>query len=303
MNSGHLAGIVLHVSSTNVIPLRSGRARGLLIGFLIGGTVALLEALVSSGDEPGIRVGIGAILTGATGGWLFAPSAIRAKSRWRLALVVLGFAAFVTVMGAVVVALQVEFRHLPAQFSIELAAQRAGSSLTVAEFGILIVGPLMAPLTLGAAAMWSAILRDGTRDISADAPESHVISPNAEPRSVSLGQRITNGLALAGAVLAFAFGAYLLIVGPENVVLTPDGASATSRSATLAGLIPLGIGITAVWAVTRRRTSGFWLAAGLAISAAVIFVFSFSLQLGAIAALLALAATVSTATTRDIRER
>lgn len=285
------------------MPHGSGRGLGLVIGLLIGGTIALLEALVSSGDEPGIRVGMGAVLTGAIGGWLFAPSAIRAKSRWRLALVVVGFALFVTVIGAVVVALEIEFRHLPGQLSVELAAQRAGSSLTVAGFGILIVGPLMAPLTLGAAAVWSAIVRAGAQDAEAGALDPHVTPRDAGARYVSAGQHISNGLAVAGALLAFAFGAYLLIVGPESMVLTPDGASATSRSTTLAGLIPFGIGVAAVWAVARGRTRGFWLAAGLAIAAALLFLFSFSLQLGAIAALLALAATLRTAASRDIPER
>ena len=55
---------------------------------------------------------------------------------------------------------------------------------------------------------------------------------------MSFGQRVSDGLALAGVLLAFGFGAYLLIVGPETTFLTLDGAATTTRSPTLAGLIP-----------------------------------------------------------------
>jgi hypothetical protein len=120
---------------------------------------------------------------------------------------------------------------------------------------------------------------------------------------VSIGQRISNGLALAGALLAFGFGAYLLIVGPDSTFVIPDGPSTTIRSPSLAGLVPLGIGIVAVWAVVMRRTRGFWLAAALAIVAAALFLFSISLQLAAIAAFLLLAAVVRTMAARDIRHR
>lgn len=87
---------------------------------------------------------------------------------------------------------------------------------------------------------------------------------------MSSGQRISNGLALAGAILAFGFGAYLLLVGPEMTFVTPEGPTTVTRSPTLAGLIPLGIGVVAMWAVAKRRTSGFWLAAALAITAAAL---------------------------------
>jgi hypothetical protein len=120
--------------------------------------------------------------------------------------------------------------------------------------------------------------------------------------TVRVGHRISDGLALTGALLAFAFGVYLLVVGPETTILVPDGVTTTTRSPSLAGLVPLGIGVVAVWAVASRRTRNLWLAAGLAITASVLFLFSISLQLAAIAAILVLAAAAGTMTSRDIRE-
>ncbi|MEO5703843.1 MAG: hypothetical protein ABIZ52_00175 [Candidatus Limnocylindrales bacterium] len=127
-------------------------------------------------------------------------------------------------------------------------------------------------------------------------------TPGARERP-SIGQRISGGLALAGALLAFVFAAYLLIVGPDSTFVTPDGLMTTAQSPTLAGLVPLGIGVFAVWAVARRRTSGYWVAAALAIVATVLFSFSISLQLAAIAVFLLLAAVLRTITTRDIDRR
>lgn len=118
---------------------------------------------------------------------------------------------------------------------------------------------------------------------------------------VSIGDRISNALALVGALIGFAFGAYLLIVGPTEIIVTPEGSTAATTSPTPAGLVPLAISAIAVWAVRTGRTSRFWLAAALATSAAVLFLFSISLQLAAIAALLVLAAAIRTVTSRDIR--
>jgi hypothetical protein len=120
---------------------------------------------------------------------------------------------------------------------------------------------------------------------------------------MSIRERVSNGLALVGALLAFAFGAYLLLVGPEMTFVTPQGLKTVTSSPTSAGLVPLGIGVVAIWAVATRRTSRFWLAAALAIASAVLFLFSISLQLAAIAALLVVAALARTMTSRDIRER
>ncbi|MGH9886089.1 MAG: hypothetical protein ACREBE_11205 [bacterium] len=120
---------------------------------------------------------------------------------------------------------------------------------------------------------------------------------------MNLGKRIGNGLAVVGAVLAFVFAAYLLLVGPESMFVLDGGPIMTTHSPTPAGLIPLGIGVAALWAVATGRTSGFWVAAALAIAAAVLFLFSISLQLAAIAVLLLLAAVIRTITARDIHQR
>lgn len=120
---------------------------------------------------------------------------------------------------------------------------------------------------------------------------------------MSIGRRISDGLALAGALLAFGFAAYLLIVGPESTFVIPDGPTTPTRSPTLAGLVPLAIGVVAIWAIVMRRTSGYWIAAAVAILAAALFLFSISLQLAAIAVFLLLAAAVRTMTTRDIARR
>jgi len=120
---------------------------------------------------------------------------------------------------------------------------------------------------------------------------------------MSISQRLSDGLALTGVLVAFAFGAYLLIVGSNGTFTTPNGVSTTTTSPSLAGLVPLGIGAIAAWAVVTRRTRNFWLAAAIAVAAAVLFLFSISLQLAAIAALLVLAAAIRTMTARDIHQR
>lgn len=120
---------------------------------------------------------------------------------------------------------------------------------------------------------------------------------------MSLGQRIGDGVALVGALLAFGFGAYLLLVGSESLYVLDGGPVTTTHSPTLAGLIPVGIGVVAIWAVARQRTRGYWLAAALATAAAVLFLFSISLQLAAIALLLLLAAVSRTIAARGIRGR
>ena len=118
-----------------------------------------------------------------------------------------------------------------------------------------------------------------------------------------IGQRISNGLALAGAMLAFVFGAYLLLVGPELLYVEDGGPVTATHSPTLGGLVPLGIGVAALWAVAKRRTREFWVAAVLAIAAAVLFLFSIALPLAAIALLLLLAALIRTIASRGIPER
>jgi hypothetical protein len=120
---------------------------------------------------------------------------------------------------------------------------------------------------------------------------------------VNIGQRISDGLALAGALLAFGFGTYLILVGTETRITTENGPTMTTVSPTPAGLVPLAIGALAIWAVARGRTNGFWLAAALATVCSVVFLFSISLQLAAIAAFLLLAVVVRTIAARDIQRR
>ena len=120
---------------------------------------------------------------------------------------------------------------------------------------------------------------------------------------MNIGRRISTGLALVGALLAFGFAAYLIALGPESTFVTPDGPTTTSRSPSLAGLVPLAIGVVAVWAVAKGRASGYWIAAAVATVAAALFLFSISLQLAAIAVLLLVAAAARTLTTRAVRGR
>jgi len=120
---------------------------------------------------------------------------------------------------------------------------------------------------------------------------------------MSLGQRISDGLALVGALLGFGFGAFLLLVGTESLYVLDGGPLITTHSPTPAGLIPVGIGVVALWAVARHRTRGYWVAASLATAAAVLFLFSISLPLAVTALLLLLAAVVRTVATRDIGRR
>jgi hypothetical protein len=120
---------------------------------------------------------------------------------------------------------------------------------------------------------------------------------------MSIGERVSNGFALIGALLALGFGTYLLLVGLDVTFVTPEGLRTVTSSPTLAGLVPLAIGVVALWAVATRRTNRFWLAAALAIACAVLFLFSISLQLAVIATLLVAAALARTVTSRDVRER
>ena len=120
---------------------------------------------------------------------------------------------------------------------------------------------------------------------------------------MSLGRRLSDLVALGAAFLAVAYGAYLLVIGPNSPYLTEEGATGTMQSPTFPGSIPLGIGLLAVWAVVNRRTGGLWGAAGLALVFSVVFLFSFSLQLAVLAALLLRAAVMRTAPTRDLAER
>lgn len=115
---------------------------------------------------------------------------------------------------------------------------------------------------------------------------------------MSIGRRISTGLEVVGALLAFGFAAYLLVVGPDSTFVTPDGQATTTRSPTSAALVPLAIGVVAIWAVAMRRTRGYWIAAAVGIVAAALFLFSISLQLAAIAVFLLLAAVVRAMTTR-----
>jgi hypothetical protein len=117
---------------------------------------------------------------------------------------------------------------------------------------------------------------------------------------MSFGRRLSDLLALAASLLAVAYGAYLLVVGRETNFMTPEGAVGTASEPSLAGLIPLGIGLLALWAAVKHRTIGLWAAAGLAAAFALLFLFSLALQFALLAAVLLVAAAVSTAFTRDV---
>jgi hypothetical protein len=120
---------------------------------------------------------------------------------------------------------------------------------------------------------------------------------------VNVWYRISEIVALGSASLAIAYGLYLLVIGPSGSFMTPDGVAGTLRLPTLAGVVPLAIGLVAAWAVVSRRTRGLWAAAALAGLGAVVFLFSMALQLAAIAALLVVAALLRTAARRDMSER
>lgn len=119
--------------------------------------------------------------------------------------------------------------------------------------------------------------------------------------NVSIGRRLSDLVAFGAAVLAVAYGTYLLVIGPNSPYMTPDGVAGTVQFPTYAGAIPLGIGVLAIWAVVKRRTVGLWAAGGLALTFSVIFLFSLSLQFALLAAFLLLAAVIRTASSRGIR--
>jgi hypothetical protein len=133
----------------------------LVIGAAIGGVIFLLGSFPASGDGPGIPIGPGALLAGTIGGWLFAPAAIRAKSTKRIALVLCAYGALATVIGDVVASAQVVYRTMPpGALTIERVIEGIGGTLTLAGFGILIMGPLAFPLALAAALVWRVILTE-----------------------------------------------------------------------------------------------------------------------------------------------
>jgi hypothetical protein len=115
---------------------------------------------------------------------------------------------------------------------------------------------------------------------------------------VSIGRRLGDALGLVGTVVGVAYGAWLLFVGSEVSYVTPEGAAGTMRSPTLAGMIPLLIGLLAGWAAIVRRPNGLWVAAGLAVTSSMLFLFSFSVQFALLAALLLVAAALSSMPTR-----
>ena len=148
-------------------PPRSSRVRGLIIGAAIGGSIFVLAALPTSGDEPGIPVGPGALIAGTIGGLLFGPAALRARSRKRIALVLIAYAALATLIGDVVAATQVVYRTIPGAMTLEKAIDGIGDTFTLAGFGILIMGPLIFPLALGAAALWWVLLTEAPFPVEA----------------------------------------------------------------------------------------------------------------------------------------
>ena len=107
------------------------------------------------------------------------------------------------------------------------------------------------------------------------------------------GRRLSDLLAFGIALIAVTYGLFLLVIGPETSFMTPDGAAGTSRSPSLVGLLPLGIGLLACWAAVRHRTVGLWAAGVLAAALSVVFLFSYSLQFAVLAALLLVAAALS----------
>ena len=126
---------------------------------------------------------------------------------------------------------------------------------------------------------------------------------------MNVGERLGDLLALAAGILAASYGTYLVVIGPDAPFITEAGVVGTARLPTMAGLLPIGIGLIAIWAVARHRTGGIWTAATLAAVLALVFLFSLSLQFAGLALLLFAAATVKTLATRiprgsrDIHER
>lgn len=162
---------------------RSARIRGSLIGAAIGGSIFVIGLLPRPGDETGIPIGPGALLAGTIGGWLFGPAAIRAKSTKRIALVVCAYAAVATLIGDVVASAQVVYRTMPGGFTLDRAVDGIGDTFTLAGLGILIMGPLIFPLALGAAMLWRVLLTEGPFHIGAQSLEAKAES--ATPRDIS----------------------------------------------------------------------------------------------------------------------
>lgn len=101
-----------------------------------------------------------------------------------------------------------------------------------------------------------------------------------------------------------AYGVYLVAVGPEGSFMTPEGGVTTTRSPSLAGSIPLGIGLLAFWAAVKHRTMDLWGSRGSRRHIfALLFLFSLALQFAVLATLLLVAAATSPVSARDDRRR
>ena len=119
--------------------------------------------------------------------------------------------------------------------------------------------------------------------------------------TVRIVRRLSDIVALGASFAGIAYGAYLLVVGRDGTFVPPEGATGTVTTLSLSGLLPLGIGLLALWATVKHRPSGLWAAAGVATILSLLFLFSLALQFAALAALLLIAAVVSTLSSRGMQ--
>jgi hypothetical protein len=136
--------------------------RGRSAGAAVGCLVALAFALVTATDEPvGLSpIAVPTLVAGTIGGWLFGPSAWRARmdADWLRLIVGLGIGALF--IGALVTGLSLGIvSALTSGGSLAEAVQVVWAmTLVAATVGMMFPGVLILPFTLVAAAVWAVLM-------------------------------------------------------------------------------------------------------------------------------------------------
>jgi len=141
---------------------RTFRTTGLAIGAIVGAGFAVLADLVDFGSLVGFRLPWSAatLLTGAFVGWALGPSSSRADGARAWSLIVVKQALVAVVVGSFTVATLGAF-GLTVIRTGDLGAIPVAlyASAGYGLLGILVLGWLILPIALVAAAVWSVVMR------------------------------------------------------------------------------------------------------------------------------------------------
>lgn len=129
------------------------------VGTAMGSVLALGELLTGFGGSsigwvPEIAVGI--LVAGSVGGWLFGPGAMMARGRGGWFGVVAGLGLVAVPIGDIATVGTAVALAAAAGTNDPITLLTAGPIYVV--LGLIVVGPFALPCTLGAAAVWAAIM-------------------------------------------------------------------------------------------------------------------------------------------------